>query len=69
LEEVIEETVIHKTVELVSEAGLRGANEDDVKELPQSHGESLVGDDLRELAERLNRSDFTASDTEEKTPV
>ena len=66
LEEV---RVIHKIVELVIEAGLEGVNEDDVEELPRSRGESLAGDELRELAERLIRSDFTASDAEEETPV
>jgi len=57
LEEVREETAIHKTVELVSEAGLEGGNEDDVEELPRFRGESLGGDELRELAERRIRSD------------
>jgi uncharacterized protein with von Willebrand factor type A (vWA) domain len=69
LEEVGEETVIHKIVEPVSEAWLEGVNEDDVEELPQYHGEILAGDELRELAEQLIRSDFTASDAEEETPV
>jgi hypothetical protein len=69
LEEGREETVIHKIVELFSEAGLEGVDEDDVEELPQYHGKILAGDQLRELAERLILSDFTASDAEEETPV
>jgi hypothetical protein len=69
LEEVSQETVIHKIVELVSEAGLEGVNDDDVEELPRSRDESLAGDELRELTEQLIRSDFTASDAEEETPV
>jgi hypothetical protein len=69
LEEVREETFIHKILELVNEAGLEGVNEDDVEELPRCRGESFAGDELRELAERLIRSDFTASGAEEETPV
>lgn len=61
--------VIHRIVELVNEAGLEDVNEDDVEELPRSHGESIAGDELRELAERRIRSDFTASDAEGVTPV
>jgi hypothetical protein len=64
LEEDREETVIHKIVELVSEAGL-----EDVEELSKYHGEILAGDELRELADRLIRSDFTASDAEGEAPV
>ena len=37
--------------------------------MPRSHGESRTGDELRELAERLIRSVFTACDAEEETPV
>jgi hypothetical protein len=64
MEEVERETVIN-IVELASEAGLEGVNADDVKELLQSHGESLTNDELRELAERRTQSEFAASDAEE----
>jgi hypothetical protein len=65
LEEVEEETIIHNIVKLASEAELDGVNEDDVQELPQSHGASLANDELRELAERRIHCEFTASDAEE----
>jgi Mg/Co/Ni transporter MgtE len=65
LEDYEEETVIHKIVELTSEAGLEGVNEDDVEELLQSHGESLINDELREISERSIQCEFTASDAEE----
>jgi hypothetical protein len=35
----------------------------------QSHGESLNNDELRELAEQIIQSEFTASDAEEETLV
>jgi hypothetical protein len=48
---VEEESVVQNIVELASEAGLEDVNDDDVEEWLQSHGESLINDELRELAE------------------
>jgi hypothetical protein len=43
---VEEESVIQNIVELANQSGLEGVNDDDVEELPQSHGESLSNDKL-----------------------
>jgi hypothetical protein len=37
-----------------------------MKNYLQSHGESLTNDELPELAEQRNQSEFTASDAEEE---
>jgi len=54
--------VIQDNVKLANEAELEDVNEDNVDELLQSHGESLINDKLRELAEQTIQSEFTASD-------
>jgi hypothetical protein len=57
------------SAELANEVELEGINEHEVKEPLQSHSKSLTNNKLRELAEQHIQSEFTASGTEEKTPV
>jgi hypothetical protein len=66
---VEEKSVIQNIVELASETGLEDVTDDDVEEWLQSHGESLINDELRELAERRIQSESEAFDAEEGTPV
>ena len=61
--------VIQDNVKVANEAELEVVNEGNVEELLQSHGESLTNDKLRELAEQSIQSEFTASYSEEETPV